>query len=454
MLLEEADRQILNGSKDRVDLEFDIDWRGERHWFRDIKFPIRQADGSRIIGGLAIDISSQKKYEQELLKAKNLAEAGNRVKGAFLANMSHEMRTPLNGLLGMINLLQSENLSPTGKTYLDIAVLSAQKMHAIVEDLITLADLENHEPVLYSELVDVKEQFITVCDGIKNNLQEKGLELILSLPEESVQLRTIPPRFSQVILGLISNAVKFSEDGQITVKLQRAQDGITFSVTDQGIGIPKDRIEEIFEPLRQLEDPYTKKFAGIGAGLSIVKKIMDTLGGTITVDSEVGLGTTFTVTMPNLQQQGEESIPSPVISPAEEHLDRGTEAPQILIVEDEAVNRLYLKMILGRMGCTVLEAADGYEAILNCEKNSPDLIFMDIGLPELNGVETTARIRQIPRMSDKPVIALTAHTHSDDVKSFLEGGLNQVIKKPFMEGQIRLVLENYLDESRLTAQKK
>jgi PAS domain S-box-containing protein len=441
--LEQADREILEGKTERIDLEFEVEQKGRKLWIRDIKFPIRQADGSRIIGGLGIDISRQKEYESELMEAKNLAEAANRVKSDFLANMSHELRTPLNGLLGMINLLQAEELSPSGQSYLDIAVLSAQKMHTIVEDLITLADLENQEPALFGEIVDVKEQIKSVCDGLTNSLRQKDLGLDLYLPEGEVQLKTIPARLYQIFLGLVTNAVKFSDRGTITVKLIQRERGIEFIVADQGIGIPQERISEIFEPLRQLEDPYTKKHGGIGAGLSIVKKTLDSLDGRIEVESKVGEGTTFRVHLSHLKEHPKEAHPGqsiPIPPRPEAHPGK----PQVLIVEDEAVNRLYLEKILARFGCEVHEAVDGYEALTWCENQRPDLIFMDIGLPELNGLETTARIRQLPSMQEIPVVALTAHTHPEDVASFLDGGLDQVVKKPFMEGQIRLVLEEFL----------
>lgn len=288
--------------------------------------------------------------------------------------------------------------------------------------------------ILYNEEFDIAAGLKPICEIFRKEAETKGLDLEFVCEPKSGFFYGDKVRMSQLLVNLLSNAIKYSKKGKITARLQIESGTLKITVSDQGIGIPEHRIAEIFEPFHQLEDPYTKEHGGIGAGLSIVKSISELMGGTIEVDSKVGSGTYISVTTPRKTM--------PALTDRIEGKTNGyperprREVRTVLIVEDEAVNRLYVKSILEKNGYKALEAVNGILAVEAASLNPPDLIFMDVGMPNMNGMEATKILRSMDQCKNVPIIGLTAHAYGEEQERFIMSGMDFVITKPFTEASL------------------
>ncbi|MCK5200183.1 MAG: response regulator, partial [Spirochaetales bacterium] len=377
---------------------------------------------------------------QELAKRnKELIEA-NKEKSNFLANINHELRTPLNCISGLLSVLDSMDFSESERYFLDMASSSAKHLSSIIQDILTLPDIDSGRLGLFNNTVRIEELIKKTVNILTPKARKKGLEIIVDGSDYTGDFIGDRIRITEILEKLLSNAIKFSKSGTIGVSYT-VDSSLKLIISDTGIGIPKNKIDKLFIPFNQLEDPYTKMYEGIGIGLAIIKNILDLMGGKISVESEVGRGSVFTVHIPNniaIQKIEQKKIPD---KPKDNRLD--ISKLTLLIAEDESINRLYLKNILKTVKHRVLEAKNGKEAVEITISEKPDLIFMDIGMPVMNGVEATKQIRKTDSFSEIPIIALTAHTHKKDIEHFLKSGLNEVITKPFQESDIHSVIRKY-----------
>jgi signal transduction histidine kinase/ActR/RegA family two-component response regulator len=362
-------------------------------------------------------------------------EKAVRAKTLFLANVSHELRTPVNGFLGMTALLRNTELSDLQAEYIDMADYSADYLLKLIDDLLDTARLENASLRLNIEEFSPREVIENCLMMLEKTAKEKGLQIFSQLPDRKILFSGDRTRTGQVVINLVSNAVKYSKTGTITI-YARVDSELVLGVRDEGIGIPGEKLSSIFDSFRQLENPYTKTHQGAGLGLAIVKSLVGLMKGTLEVESVEGKGSTFTVRIP----------PARTVSPDGPEKSGDGEDPgeieekagvgRILIVEDERINMLYLRRVLENAGYTVLEASNGQEAVETAIQEKPDLIFMDIGLPVMDGKEATRVLRSREDFTRVPVIALTAHSGSDEADEFIKAGGNDVIVKPFREFQI------------------
>jgi len=387
------------------------------------------------------DITEKKKVEEDLIEAKKIAENSVRVKEEFLTNMSHEIRTPMNGIIGFTDLLLETKLSSEQNEFLDRIKKSSNTLLVLTNDILDLSKLESGKLLFESiefDLIDLIDQVIKM---VAHSAKRKGIELSLYIDSKCPRhIKGDPTRLNQVLLNLINNAVKFTEEGEVNiyVKPKNLKDdtiGITFKIEDTGIGMSKASQKIIFNSFTQARSDTTRKYGGSGLGLAIVKMIINQKQGEIHLDSTLGKGTTFTITIPFdkcIEKQDDDDSNYLLGSKNRKPKQFRLENTKILLVEDNSMNQALAKSRLNSWDCKCDIAENGKVALEKLEHNLYDLILMDIQMPEMDGYQTTKRIRKLkPPICEIPIVAMTAHASSTDEQKALKAGMNDYISKPF-----------------------
>lgn len=395
------------------------------------------------------DITQRKRDAEELLRAQKAKEQ-------FLANMSHEIRTPINGIAGMVNLL-SESTSEEDRTnYLNAIKNSTENLKVIINDILDLSVIESGKLKLEKIGFNIKYQLGAVIDTFHYQCKEKGIELNYSIaPEADAVLLGDPVRLNQILINLISNAVKFTHIGEIrvTVELDHKEGKthfIKFTVSDTGVGVPKEKVSRIFESFTQADESVTRRYGGTGLGLSIVKQLVELQEGHIEVQSEESKGTTFIFIIPYETGKIKDLI-QPTSSKAKTTPHHSFKGLKVLLVEDNDINRLYALNILKKWQCEVDGAENGYIALERLKSNQYDIILMDIQMPVMDGYEATKNIRKGLKAPKNtiPIIALTANAIKGDNEKCLEVGMNDYLSKPFQPEDLYEVLSKFAKEKPL-----
>ncbi len=381
----------------------------------------------------------QARQHIELKAARDRAESAVQVKSAFLAMMSHEVRTPINAVLGMTQLLREGTLSPAQREMADMAMDGAKALLAIVNDILDFSKLEADRIEIASEPFSLRSLLDRNARLIRPLADDKGLTIEIRLAADAPdQFRGDEGRIGQILLNYLSNAVKFSDRGPITLSAEVDSTlnpaWVTLAVTDCGAGIPADQIHRLFQEFSQVTGGYRPKRPGTGLGLAICKRLAERMGGEVDVRSVLGSGSTFSVRLPLAQTVAP-------ITPEQPPLPAGI---RVLVVEDNAINRQLAVRLLQKLECEVDTAPNGAAAIEQWQRGAYDVIFMDCLMDGMDGYEATRRIRaaeaNAPGATRTPIIALTGIATDEDRCACLAAGMDDYVAKPFHRADLERAL--------------
>lgn len=431
---------------------------GEYRWFLSRAQPIRDEQGKIYRWfGTHTDITKQRELEHSLRETMERAEVANSAKSDFLANMSHEIRTPMNVVIGLANILaRSSPLSPKQRQFIGTLQTSANALLGLINDLLDFAKIESNSLEFEKIPFDMSTLLKEVRDGMNVRAQEKNLDLRLTLDGDEGELMGDPTRIRQIITNLCGNAIKFTQNGYVSIRCVRKTSitdricDVEIEVTDTGIGIPADKVEAIFQKFSQADSSINRKFGGTGLGLPITRALIEAMGGDITVQSVLGEGSTFTVRM-RLPQAIKHTVPVDTRVEAGNNFARGK---RIFLVEDHAPNILVARTVIEEFGLECDTALNGREALEKMGTRQYLAVVMDVQMPELDGLETTRRWRATEQergLVPTPIIGMTAYARTEDREKCLEAGMDEYIAKPFGINELRSKLMACVDIPQLKA---
>ena len=385
---------------------------------------------------LAIQAEEKELRAAELLIEKSKAEAANIAKSAFLANMSHEIRTPMNGIVGMANILRREGVTPKQADHLEKIDIAAQHLLVIINNILDISKIEAGKFVLEEIPLSVSNLLTNVGAILAERLKAKNIHLLIQTEPLPPNLIGDPTRIQQALLNYTMNAVKFSESGDVTLRIRKLEEDadtvlVRFEVEDTGIGIPPETVLRLFAAFEQADNSMTRKFGGTGLGLVITRRLAELMGGEAGVTSSLGVGSTFWFTA-RLKKGCAQPLAQPMaIDDVEAEIRQHYCGYRILVVDDDEINREVAQIQLEAVDLIVDTAKDGAEAIAMAQQRVYAAIFMDMQMPNVNGLEATKGIREIPQYRDVPIIAMTANAFAEDRVRCFEAGMNDFLTKPF-----------------------
>ena len=373
---------------------------------------------------------------EALEEATQRAMSANRAKSEFLANISHELRTPMNGILGMLDIVLDDQLPPSQREHLEISKGCANTLLALLNDLLDLSKIEAGKMMLERIAFDVRLLSEDCARAMNARAVEKNIQLrFFADPAVPLRIMGDPLRFRQILTNLLSNAVKFTDLGRVDVGLairenEAGRPWLSLTVRDTGLGIPPGKLNDIFEDFTQADGSVSRKYGGTGLGLAITRRLVQMHSGTIQVQSRVGEGSTFLVEMPVETAAEPERVPAAPVAGAPATLTVKMGGALVLVVEDNLVNQKVVAAVLTRHGFRVALAVNGREAMSAMNREAPDLILMDVQMPEIDGLTTARLIRENPQWQQVPIVALTAHAMQGDRERCLQAGMNDYLSKP------------------------
>ncbi|MEO5344770.1 MAG: ATP-binding protein [Magnetococcus sp. YQC-9] len=387
----------------------------------------------------------RKRVEADLRQAKEDAEAANRAKTAFLANVSHEIRTPLNAIVGFSRILlkHQSQISPRFMRYLENIRVSGDNLTEIISNVLDLAKIEAGKVDLDKEDIDIALLVQSLYQVAKDRAAEKGVLLYYSLdPDLPRHVHSDRTRINQILMNLVGNAIKFTPRGKsVTIRAVRDGGFMMFEVEDQGIGIPRERLNAIFEPFEQADGSTTRRHGGTGLGLAIVRSLTGMLEGSVYVDSHEGMGSTFRVRLP-LQEAAPPARAEEGSHWREYRFDPGA---RILLVEDNPMNQEMLLAVLDEVGLTATVAEDGRKGVELARAAPPDLILMDLHMPVMDGLAATRELKSHAETATIPVIGLSADAFVEREKEAMEAGIDAFLTKPVDLSRLIPLLAEYLN---------
>lgn len=406
--------------------------------------------GQAAIMGICRDISERKRYELELLQARDAAEAANKSKDTFLANISHELRTPLSAVIGMASLARERSSDPQQKDYLKKITSAGKHLNRLVNDLLDLAKIGAGHLEFEAVSFSLRQLVSQSVSTIRHKADEKGLQLVATIAEEIPDILVGDTmRIEQILLNLLGNAVKFTADGRIDLRVEAGEREarricLIITVQDTGIGLRDEEIALLFKPFSQADVSITRKFGGTGLGLAICKHLAELMDGGISVRSGLGQGSTFRVHLwLALGEAGELlTVANTGLNVEKSHYHDA----RVLVVDDQPFNREVVAGLLSMVDIQAELVSNGQEALdlLSLEANDFDLVLMDLQMPVMDGLTATRAIRQIERLASLRIIAMTAHTMAHQRMNSIAAGMNDHIGKPFDEEVFYRVLEKWI----------
>lgn len=390
--------------------------------------------------------SALQRGNRALIKAKEDAVRRARSRANFLASMSHEIRTPLNGVLGMLGLALEGNLEQEQRDRLEIALTAGQSLLGLLNDILDISKVEAGKLSLENIPFSVRNLIEECATLHAQQAKMKNIELRMDIdPELPTMFLGDPTRTRQVLNNLLSNAIKFTEEGSVRIHATRFSGNLRIDVMDTGIGMSKEGLHRIFSPFSQADTDTTRLYGGTGLGLTLCRQLVERMHGQIMVDSEVGHGTHFTVTLPlpvytQTTQQAEKPLPI-------EETPTPVKGLHVLLVEDNQVNQLVASSLLRKLGHSVDLAENGKQALEALEERNYDMVLMDCQMPVMDGYEATRKIRENPAWKRLPVIAVTANVMQGDREDCLASGMNDYITKPYNRNELKAAIDRWAPDS-------
>lgn len=417
---------------------------GKVHIFHTIKCPIYDAGGNIVgLSGISRDITEKKLIEQELVKAKEKAEEGDRLKSAFLQNISHEIRTPMNAIIGFSKLLKEPDIDREKSiSYGEIISNSTEQLLSIISDIISISTIEAGQERVIIKPCDINDIFEALNKKFSLVAKKKGLTLNsgITLSVDDCKILSDNNKVTQILVNVIGNAIKFTKKGHVNYGCQLKGDKLEFFVEDTGIGIPEDKFEDIFKRFRQASMDIAGNYGGSGLGLAITKAYVSLLGGEIWLKSEIGKGSTFYFTIP--YEKAPVSAETQDINISGAKLSMVSQA-SILVAEDEESNYLLLKEYLKDFDINLIWARNGQEAVNICKSRSHIfLVIMDVKMPVMDGLQASREIKRL--RPEIPVVAFTAYCSDEDVKKAISCGCCGFMSKPITKNQLCNVVSEHL----------
>ncbi|MBX3467895.1 MAG: response regulator [Planctomycetes bacterium] len=438
-------------------LEFRVALRsGEERWLHATSTPSRRPGGVVLWNGVFLDITARKHVEEELQRAKEVAEAATLAKSRFLATMSHEIRTPMNAVIGMSALLLDTPLTPEQRECAELIRSSGDALLQLIDDILDVSKIESGRMDLERQAFDVRDCLAGAVELLLPRAGAKGLELTTTV-DPTVPRRVLgdSTRLRQVLVNLVDNAVKFTERGAVHVRVgarrsppgpvgARERHELSFRISDTGIGIPPERIGRLFHSFSQVDASTRRRFGGTGLGLAISQGLVELMGGALRVESEPGRGSTFSFTI--VVEAAEAGDPEPPTSPPAVagalRRDLARAHPlRVLVAEDNVVNQQVIVRLLGRLGYAADVVDDGAQALDAIGQREYDLVLMDVQMPGVDGLEAARRITRGSPADRRPwLVALTAGAMHGDRERCLDAGMDEYVSKPVRIEELQAIL--------------